>query len=74
MRMEIVTVRMPRWLLEVIDVVRDKAGYENRSEFVRDAVIQFLRALLRSDGEVAKEVRMRMPYVYARLKGDGDVV
>jgi len=71
--MEIVTVRMPRWLLEVIDTVRDRAGYESRSEFVRDAIIQSLRALLRSDGEVAKELKQRMPYVYVRLRGDGDV-
>jgi len=73
MRMEVVSIRMPKWLLEVIDVVIEKTGYTHRSEFVRDAVVRFLQAILRGDGEVARGIKLRMPYAYIRLRGDSYV-
>jgi len=41
--MEIITIRLPRWMIQAIDDLVEKGLYPNRSEFIREAIRGHLR-------------------------------
>jgi len=41
--MEIITIRLPRWMIQAIDDLVEKGLYPNRSEFIREAIRSHLR-------------------------------
>jgi len=41
--MEIITIRLPRWMIQAIDDLVEKDLYPNRSEFIREAIRAHLR-------------------------------
>jgi len=41
--MEIITIRLPRWMIQAVDDLVEKGLYPNRSEFIREAIRNHLR-------------------------------
>jgi len=41
--MEIITIRLPKWMIQAIDELVEKGLYPNRSEFIREAIRGHLR-------------------------------
>jgi len=68
--MKIVTVKMPEYLVLVIDTIWRKLGYSSRGEFIRDAVRHYINHLMK-EGVVKPD---ELPSVLRSERGNIKIV